>query len=92
MTLDLIYSELTEVKTLLQSITTQATVKPLTTEDVLRRHPDLTKQILYNAVHLNELPAYRRGKRLFFKQSDLDGWMLGKKRTGRKVEGGAHAA
>lgn len=48
---------------------------------------NLAKQTLYGFTSKNEIPFFKRGKKLYFKKSDLEKWLLeGKQKTLKEIQ------
>ena len=45
---------------------------------------DLAKQTIYGLTSRNEIPHYKRGKKLYFLKAELEKWMLENRRVARQ--------
>lgn len=51
------------------------------------KYLNLAKQTLYGFTSKNEIPFFKRGKKLYFKKSDLEQWLLeGKQKTLKEIQ------
>ncbi len=47
----------------------------------------LSVATIYSMIHRMEIPNYKKGKRLYFKKSDIDAWITsGRRRTHSEIE------
>lgn len=46
------------------------------TIDELSAHLDLSKSYIYKLTSSNNIPYYKRGKRIYFKKADIDKWIF----------------
>ena len=76
---EIIIEKLNSIETLLKSMNRvengNVTVTEILNVDEAAKYLSSTKSYIYKQTSQNEIPHYKRGKKIYFKRSELDDWI-----------------
>ncbi|MDI1233388.1 MAG: helix-turn-helix domain-containing protein [bacterium] len=85
---EIINQRLEVIELLLQEILSAITLEPVKLKDNIElfniqqtaEYLTLSKSTIYGLIHKQEIPNYKRGKRVYFKKIEIDNWVMQNRR------------